>query len=161
MTRPSMRHAWALAAILLFGLPYSPLLPLEQPTKSGTRFFDAPSQSAEFIGYARSLRLTPAQQQLRDRVLERIPAPCCAKFPARTCCCPCNLAKSIWGLSNFVIARENADAAALEKAVRGWIRFVNPGGFTGNACDTAGGCARKFSANGCGGMDERNLHAAR
>lgn len=49
----------------------------------------------------------------------------------------------------------------LQGAVRGWMKFVNPKGFSGDVCDTAGGCGRSFSANGCGGMDERNLTAAR
>jgi hypothetical protein len=125
------------------------------------RFFDAPSQAAEFIGYNRSIELTPAQQKLRDRALSGIPAPCCEKFSAATCCCPCNLAKSIWGLSNSVIAREDASLPQIQKAVRGWIAFVNPNGFSGDVCDTAGGCGRQFSKNGCGGMDESNLLAAR
>jgi hypothetical protein len=125
------------------------------------RFSDAPAQAAEFIGYARSVRLTPEQKKLRDRVLSGIPAPCCDKYSAATCCCQCNLARTIWGLSNVLIARDAAGAEEIERAVRAWIVFVNPRGFTGNACDTSGGCARKFSENGCGNMDEKELRAAR
>ncbi len=78
-----------------------------------------------------------------------------------TCCCPCNLAKSVWGLTNAMIVREGAGEAQVQSAVRGWLKFVNAQGFTGDVCDTAGGCAREFSHDGCGGMDERNLLAAR
>jgi len=126
-----------------------------------TRFFDAPSQAAEFIGYNRSIELTPAQTKLRNRALAGVPAPCCEKFTAATCCCPCNLAKSVWGLSNYMIAREDANLPQIQNSVRGWLAFVNPKGFSGDACDTAGGCGRQFSSNGCGGMDDRNLLAAR
>jgi hypothetical protein len=126
-----------------------------------TLFFDAPSQAAEFIGYNRSIVLTSPQTKLRNRALAGVPAPCCEKFTAATCCCPCNLAKSVWGLSNYMIAREDANLPQIQNSVRGWLAFVNPKGFSGDACDTAGGCGRQFSSNGCGGMDDRNLLAAR
>jgi hypothetical protein len=119
------------------------------------------ARAAEYIGYARSVRLTPEQKALRDRVLSGIPAPCCDKYSSATCCCPCNLAKTIWGLSNLLIARDSAGPEQVEKAVRAWIAAVNPRGFTGNACDSSGGCARPFSENGCGGMDEKDMRAAR
>ena len=122
---------------------------------------DAASQSAEFIGYNRSIVLTAAQRRVRDKALSAIPAACCSKFSAATCCCPCNLAKSVWGLSNVMIARERATVAEVQAAARQWLTFVNGRGFTGDVCDTPGGCGRNFSNNGCGGMDERNLLAAR
>jgi hypothetical protein len=125
------------------------------------RFVDATRQAEEFIGYARTIVLTASQQELRDRVLGWIPAACCSKFSARTCCCPCNLAKTVWGLANFLIVRQGATAAALEQGVRSWLRFVNPRGFSGKACDEPGGCARAFAQDGCGGMDETKLIAAR
>ena len=125
------------------------------------RFFDAASQSAEFIGYSRSITLTPEQKQVREKALSSMPAACCDKFSQATCCCPCNLAKTVWGLSNYMIARQNANAAQVETAVKGWLKFVNPKGFTGNICDSAGGCGKSFSTDGCGGMDERNLLSAR
>jgi hypothetical protein len=159
-----MRHLRAFASRLSALLPWlavsAALLAADRSSRE-PRFTDAASQAAEYIGYASSIPLGPAQLKQRDRVLERIPAPCCSKFSSRTCCCPCNLAKSIWGLSNFVIARQAATDAELERAVRAWIRFVNPGGFSGTTCDTAGGCGRRFSQNGCGGMNDRVLEAAR
>jgi hypothetical protein len=125
------------------------------------RFFDAGSQAAEFIGYNRSIVLTAEQQKLREKALSAIPAACCSKFSAATCCCPCNLAKSVWGLSNAMIVREHASVEQVQRGARDWLRFLNGAGFSGDVCDTAGGCGRTFSNNGCGGMDERNLLAAR
>ncbi|HEY7728815.1 MAG TPA: hypothetical protein VID50_10220 [Candidatus Eisenbacteria bacterium] len=159
-----MRHRTTPASRLpffLLGLVLSAAVLAADRSSREPRFTDAGSQAAEFIGYSSSIRLTQAQQKQRDRALEKIPAPCCSKFSSRTCCCPCNLAKSVWGLSNFVIARQGGGDAELERAVRAWIRFVNPGGFSGTTCDTAGGCGRRFSQNGCGGMNERVLEAAR
>ncbi len=159
--RASPIPAPRLAALLLVVFAGS-ALPMDRSGSSpARRFFDVPRQSAEFIGYTHSITLDPAQQSLRDRVLERTPAACCAKFSAKTCCCPCNLAKTVWGLSNFLIAREGADAAVLEKTVRSWLAFVNPAGFSGKACDQPGGCGRQFSRDGCGGMNENDLLAAR
>ena len=152
-------------SLLILGAPLCAALALEHAASSrsaaAVRFFDAPSQAAEFIGYNRSITLTPAQQRLRDKALAAMPAACCDKFSQATCCCPCNLAKTVWGLSNYLIVRQNATAAEVRTAALGWLKFVNPKGFTGNICDAAGGCGRAFSGDGCGGMDERNLVAAR
>lgn len=125
------------------------------------KFFDAPSQAAEFIGYSRSIRLTESQVKIWDTALGSMAAPCCKDFALSTCCCPCNLAKSCWGLANFLIARRGATAEEVRESVHGWLNFVNSAGFSGDVCASAGGCARRFSHNGCGGMDERNLLAAR
>lgn len=133
-----------------------------RPVRTGSmKFFDAPSQAAEFIGYSRSIRLTTAQREVWETALGSMAAPCCKDFSLSTCCCPCNLAKSCWGLANFLIARRGATAGQVRESVSGWLAFVNPAGFSGDVCVTAGGCARRFSHNGCGGMDERNLLAAR
>jgi hypothetical protein len=157
------RRTWLL--VMVVGVPVFAALALDSaagaiPAKKA-RFFDAASQSAEFIGYNRSIVLTAEQRKVRDNALSAIPAACCSKFSAATCCCPCNLAKSVWGLSNVMIVREHARAAAVQAAARQWLKFVNAQGFTGDVCDSAGGCGRNFSNNGCGGMDERNLLAAR
>ena len=153
-----------MAGVLLV-LPMLAALSLDHAASAAparkARFFDVPSQAAEFIGYNRSITLTVAQQKARDKALSAMAAPCCKKFSMATCCCPCNLAKSVWGLSNRMIVRENAGPSEVQTAVRGWLEFVNARGFQGDACDTAGGCAREFSHDGCGGMDERNLLAAR
>lgn len=148
-------------AILIVGAIVAMALDQAAAARPPVRFFDAPSQTAEFIGYARSIELTTAQRRIRDRALSKLQAPCCSHFSMATCCCPCNLAKSVWGLSNSLIAREGAREEQVEKMARLWIRYVNAKGFTGDVCDSAGGCGRRFSDNGCGGMDERDLTAAR
>lgn len=151
--------------LLLFGVPLAASVALDRAASSRAtrhvKFFDAPSQAAEFIGYSRSITLTPAQEKVREKALRAMEAPCCKEFPLATCCCPCNLAKSAWGLANYMIARKSATAGEVKDAVGGWIAFVNPTGFSGDACNSAGGCARRFAHNGCGGMDERNLLTAR
>jgi hypothetical protein len=160
--RPGIVHLASF--LLLFGVPLAASFALDRaasrPSKT-IKFFDAPSQAAEFIGYSRSVALTPAQQKVREKALRAMAAPCCKEFPLATCCCPCNLAKSAWGLANFLIARKSATSDQVRDAVGGWLAFVNPNGFSGDVCNSAGGCARRFSHNGCGGMDERNLLAAR
>ncbi len=117
-------------------------------------FSDLRAQTKEFIGYADSMSLAPEQQKVKEAVLSAIPAPCCKKFSAATCCCPCNMAKSIWGLSNLMLLRHGANAEELRTAVEAWIRVINPAGFTGDACDKRGGCERPFAENGCAGMDQ-------
>ena len=66
------------------------------------------------------------------------------------------MAKTIWGLSHFLIARKGCTAPDVIAAVRRWVAFINPLGFTGDSCYT-GGCERAFRRNGCGGMDETKI----
>jgi hypothetical protein len=120
------------------------------------RFTDAGEDAARFLRYSQQYKLTPGQQALKDRVLTKIPAPCCKEYSIATCCCPCNLAKTVWGLSNWLIVEKDANAPELDAAVRGWLRHVNPKGFSGDLCYT-GGCGRAFADNGCGGMHESAL----
>lgn len=120
------------------------------------KFADAHQQAAEFIAYDHSIVLTPEQKNVMDEALSSIPAPCCAQYSIATCCCPCNLAKSTWGLSKFLIARQHADVTRVRAAASEWLQFSNPSGFTGDACFTKG-CNRSFEKNGCGGMDERYI----
>lgn len=119
-------------------------------------FTDARRQAAEFIAYDHTITLTAEQQKVMDVALSAIPAPCCAAYSIATCCCPCNLAKSTWGLSKLLIAKQHATAAQVKATASEWLRFTNPSGYTGDACFTKG-CNRPFAANGCGGMDERHV----
>jgi hypothetical protein len=157
------RRAWLFAMVV--GVPVAATLALDSAAgavpATKARFFDAPSQAAEFIGYNRSIVLTAAQQKVRDKALSAIPAACCSKFSAAPCCCPSTLAKSVWGLTNIFTARARAPPAEVQAAARQWLKFVNGRGFTGDVCDSPGGCGKSFSNDGCGGMDERNLLAAR
>jgi hypothetical protein len=163
MTFPR-RWSSALALFsLVFLLPAFATLALERAASRRSvepvHFRDAQTQAAEFIGYWKSISLTREQEALKKNVLEKIPAPCCSDYSIATCCCPCNLAKSVWGLSNYLVAEKNADAATVDRTVRGWLRFVNANGFSGNICYSPGGCARPFAKNGCGGMHETQLAA--
>ena len=119
-------------------------------------FKDALAQSREFMGYYHTIELTPEQEATKKEVLGAMPAACCSGSTAYTCCCPCNLSKTIWGLSNFVIAKHGADAKQLRAAVDAWMGFVNPNGFRGNAC-YQGGCDSSISGGGCGTMQEEKL----
>ena len=152
-----------LAAIgILSVMPLAALLALDATSsrKQPLRFSDPQAQAAEFIGYSRTIRLTPRQREIWEAALGSMSSPCCTDFRLSTCCCPCNLAKSSWGIANFLIARRGATAAEVREGVGSWITFVNPSGFSGDVCVSSGGCERKLAHNGCGGMDEADLHAA-
>ncbi len=125
-------------------------------TPSRFGFTDAGVQAREFIGYYHSIQLTPQQELVKQRALSRIPAPCCSDNSAYTCCCPCNMAKTWWGLSHYLIAEKDYEAKEVQTALEAWIAFIGPDGFSGNACYT-GGCARPFRRNGCGGMSENRI----
>jgi hypothetical protein len=128
-----------------------------QTSGNGTvKFTDAHRQAAEFISYDDAIVLSPDQKKVMDEALSSIPAPCCAEFSIATCCCPCNLAKSTWGLSKFLIAKQQAGVTAVKAAANEWLQFTNSDGYSGDACHTRG-CNRPFEKNGCGGMDERHI----
>ena len=150
---------WTLAVVVL-AVPAMASNTGSQTDKGGTskeqrriRFYDVQRQTAEFIAYNKWIGLTPEQQKIKTQALSSIPAPCCSKYSMATCCCPCNLAKSVWGLSNHLIAEKHYDAARVKQAVLQWLRFTNPNGSAGNAC-FQGRCGRAFREDGCGGMDE-------
>lgn len=150
---------------IAFAVPICATLALERAGSSGAsakvpRFQDAKAQTAEFVGYSSSIRLTAEQKQMRDRVLGAMQAPCCKKFSMATCCCQCNLAKSVWGLSNSLIVK-GADVKTLQTAVSSWLAFANPGGFAGDACDVPAGCQRAIHKDGCGGMAESSIIASK
>jgi hypothetical protein len=114
-------------------------------------FTDVRKHTEEFIRYYQTIELTPEQEEVKGEALSNLPAPCCSNYSANTCCCVCNLSRTIWGLAKHLIAERGFDVAATRRAVIKWARFVNPDGFSGDACFN-GGCARAFANNGCGGM---------
>jgi len=119
-------------------------------------FEDAEAQSRQFMEWYRTVKLTPEQEAVKRAALEALPAPCCSDNNAYTCCCECNVSRTIWGLSHYMIANQDAEAPQVREKVREWIAFVNPAGFAGQACYN-GGCARPFSQDGCGGMNANQL----
>jgi hypothetical protein len=139
-----------LAAIAGFAPPAS-ASPQERADKT-IEFQNVRTDSERFIDYSSAITLNTAQARIRAEALTGIPAPCCSDYTMETCCCPCNLAKSAWGLSHYLIAKKGYNAPEVKVAVQQWLRFVNPSGFSGKACST-GGCNRPFVKNGCGGMD--------
>jgi hypothetical protein len=110
------------------------------------------AKAENYIDYENAIRLTAAQARVKAEALQAIPAPCCKDYSMATCCCPCNLAKSVWGLSHYLIAKKSYTASQVKGEVLRWLAAINPAGFTGNACFN-GGCKRPFSKNGCGGME--------
>ena len=120
------------------------------------RFHSVEAQSRQFMRWHAEIRLSPAQEAVKKAALGSIPAPCCSDNSAYTCCCTCNISRTIWGLSQYMIARQGASAEQVRAKVREWIAFINPKGFSGSAC-YRGGCPRPFSEGGCGGMDGGNL----
>ena len=120
-------------------------------------FNDVKRQTHEFIEYYDSIQLSAAQEAVKKEALTALPAPCCSDNTAYTCCCPCNMSRTIWGLSHYLITKHNYNANKVREKVSEWIRFINPTGFSGNICYIAGGCGRPFSKNGCGGMNKARV----
>ncbi len=145
----------ALVVVAFFAVP-SIFTGADRNRDDRLAFRNARSQTEQFIDYWSAIRLTPAQERINAEALDAITAPCCKDYSMKTCCCPCNLAKSAWGLSHYLIARKGYGAPQVKTAVVGWLEFINPKGFTGNAC-FKGGCTRPFAQNGCGGMDATHV----
>jgi len=120
------------------------------------KFNDVEAQTKKFISYYQSIKLSTAQEKIKEAALSVIPAPCCSEYPMSTCCCPCNLAKSVWGLSNFLIAKKNYNAGKVTEAVTAWIQYTHPNGFSGDAC-LKSRCDAAFHNDGCGGMKEEKI----
>ena len=116
-------------------------------------FRDVEDQARTFMEWERRIRLNREQEQIKKDALSAIPAPCCGDNSAYTCCCPCNMSRTIWGLANHMIARQGANAREVRAKAEEWIAFINPNGYGGKACYTRGGCQRPFHQDGCGGMN--------
>ena len=153
-------YVWWIGASVAVAVAFvaaSGLFQADEPAvASPIEFTDVREETQKFIDYYNSIELTPEQELIKKQALSRIPAPCCSDNSAYTCCCPCNMAKSWWGLSHHLIVNEGASAEEVQAAVEGWIEFINPKGFSGRSCYT-GGCVRPFHRNGCGGMNEDKI----
>ncbi|MBU2559478.1 hypothetical protein KKA03_01115 [archaeon] len=125
-----------------------------EPTKSGYEFYSVEEQTPIFISYYNSIKLTPAQEKIKNDALSRMPAPCCTDYSMASCCCPCNFAKSTWGLAAHLIVNEGYNADQVEDAANTWIAFAYPNGYEGDAC-YEGRCGVEFENDGCGGMTEQ------
>ena len=120
-------------------------------------FRDPKAQAVEFIGYYHTINLTPEQEAIKKAALQPMPAACCRESSAYTCCCPCNLSKTVWGLSNKAISQYGANAQQVRQVVDSWLAYVNPeNGFSGESC-YKGGCGNPAHRGGCAGMEESKL----
>lgn len=119
-------------------------------------FRDVEDQARTFMEWERRIRLSREQEQIKKDALSSIPAPCCSDNSAYTCCCPCNMSRTIWGLANHMIARQGANAREVRAKAEEWIAYINPNGYDGKACYTER-CARPFREDGCGGMNASHL----
>jgi hypothetical protein len=125
--------------------------------------------AARFLGYYEQYPLTPAQEDVKREALTAIVAPCCDDNPMYTCCCPCVLAKTVWGLSAYLITEKNYDATAVREASLQWLRFIRRDyykvheleaqgidprtvGLTHVDSCYEGKCELPFRQGGCGGM---------
>jgi len=142
----------AAAAVVLAALPFVLTAGGEEIV-----FEDAERQTRQFMEWERSIRLTPRQEAVKKAALEPLPAPCCSDNSAYTCCCQCNISRTIWGLSNYLIAEQDAGASEVRSKAAEWIAFVNPDGYSGDTCYRRRGCQRAFRHNGCGGMNPSHV----
>jgi hypothetical protein len=132
----------------------------------------------QFINWYYSIALSAEEEATRELALAPLVAPCCDQFPMSTCCCECNLARSVWGLSAHLITEKDYGADQLQESALQWLHFIRPGyyvastlekegiepeplGFTMESSCFAGNCERPFHTEtisghlgGCGGMEE-------
>ncbi len=149
MTR-STRNAPVLF-VLAFGLATGYLLASDTPAADPLDFSDPRALTPRLMAFYDEIQLTPAQEAVKKEALEAIPAACCADNTAYTCCCPCNLSRTVWGLSAYLITERGADAERVRSEVQRWYGAVNEDEFPGDSCYT-GGCGKPFAEGGCGGM---------
>jgi hypothetical protein len=132
----------------------------------------------QLIDWHNSIELSTEQQAVRDAALSQLAAPCCDEYPMSTCCCECNLARGVWGLSAYLIAEKGYGADQVREAALQWLHFIRPDyyvasgleqegispglyGFSTESTCFADHCDRAFYTEtssghpgGCGGMDE-------
>ena len=124
------------------------------PADKDLKFTDVKKQTLEYIGYYKSIQLTPEQEKIKTEALKTMPAACCSQFSQATCCCVCNLSRSVWGLTKYLIARKNYNATQVREAAQKWIEFTHPNGYAGDSCPSQR-CGQAFHKDGCGGMGEQ------
>jgi hypothetical protein len=132
----------------------------------------------QFIDWYNSIELSTDQQAIRDAALSPLAAPCCDEYPMSTCCCECNLSRSVWGLSAYLVTEKGYGVSQVQKAAVQWLHFsrpdyyvasgleqegIDPGlwGFTTESTCFTDNCDRPFYAEtssgylgGCGGMED-------
>ena len=60
-----------------------------------------------------------------QRFIDPLTDPCCPPSPMPTCCCPCNFAESIWGLSKYLIVEHNYTTEGVRESALEWMQFTH------------------------------------
>lgn len=82
------------------------------------------SNTQQLIDWFYSIPLLPEEEAIMQQALETIPAPCCDDNSAATCCCECNLARSVWGLSAYLIHEKGCGVEETREAALQWLQFA-------------------------------------
>lgn len=127
------------------------------------------NNTQKFIEHYNSITLTSVQNSIMQDALQPLKAPCCDDNSMATCCCPCNLAKAVWGLARYLIAEKDYNTEQVKESVLQWLRLVysnyyiiqelknkgvDPGKYGlshENACYVSE-CELQIVDRGCGGM---------
>ncbi len=170
----------ALAALLSSCIPPPPLDAAKvgpYAVEGDTTTYGIPlsvQNTAQFIDYFNNYKLTPDQDAIKQEALTALEAPCCDDKTMYTCCCDCNLAKSVWGLSNYLIIEKGLDASGVRAAALQWLQFIRPDHYRVMELEAQGEdpkayglwhiescyegrCELPFSQAGCGGMNALRL----
>jgi len=139
-------------------------------TETSYGFALSPSNTQQFIDWYYATPLLPEEKEIMQQALETIPAPCCDDNSAATCCCECNLARSVWGLSAYLIHEKGYGIEEVREAARQWLQFARGDYYIAAALKargyfpqdydltTYGSCYRgmcefPLSQGGCAGME--------
>jgi hypothetical protein len=127
--------------------------------------------AAHFVDWFYTIERDESEQALKDSALGAPVAPCRNDSSAATCCCACNLTRSAWGLSAYLIENGVFKEEGVREAAFDWLRLARPDYHIAAALEarryapgesgptTHGSCyraIREFPATegGCAGMTE-------
>ena len=135
------------------------------------------ANTRRFISWYTAVVLSPAQAKVREEALAPLAAPCCDDYPMSTCCCVCNLSRSVWGLSAYLIRDKGYTADQVRNAALQWLHFIRPDYYVARALKDEGRYLARYGVSttsscfanhcdlpfyhktgvryigGCGGMD--------
>jgi len=113
----------------------------------------------QFIDWYNAINLTSAQRALRDEALRELVAPCCDEYPMSTCCCECNLSRSVWGLSGYLITEKGGYTVdQLQEAILQWLHFIRPDYYVASTLEEEGKIPRVFGLSTQSSCYERRCH---
>ncbi|MDC0358828.1 hypothetical protein OAO01_08435, partial [Oligoflexia bacterium] len=121
--------AWAVLVVGLLLLSQT----LYAEPKATYKFSGLEHEKQSFISYSDTIKLSTEQEQVKRKALSSISSPCCEKHTAYNCC-GCEVAQSIVGLSNYLIAQHNYNAELVGVTVDRWITLQ---GGRSHSCDRA------------------------